>query len=348
MERKRTTAKQLAGEMDVDRETMRKLLLGVLPIDREKAALLSKCLGGSDQFWLAREKQYREQLELLAADIDRVEAAAWLKSLPLKQMMEEGWIKSGSNTEENVRAAMGFFNVSGPAEWQSQYSHLTQAYAFRTSPTFESKIGALAAWLRRGEAEARLVSCAPFDAEGFKAIMPELRKLTRSKSPENFIPKLQAMCALHGVAVVFVRPPVGCRASGASRKLDADKAMIVLSFRYLSDDHFWFTLFHEAGHLILHPAQDTFVDGEEFDSDPREDEANEFSSNILIPNDYMGALMELPARSNTIIRFALSIGTSPGVVVGQMQHRKRLTSQQMNGLKRRYSWDRIAEVLATQ
>ena len=39
--------------------------------------------------------------------------------------------------------------------------------------------------------------------------------------------------------------------------------MIILSFRYLSDDHFWFTFFHEIGHLLLHKEDLTFIDGEE-------------------------------------------------------------------------------------
>jgi hypothetical protein len=37
----------------------------------------------------------------------------------------------------------------------------------------------------------------------------------------------------------------------------------VMSFRYLTDDHFWFTLFHEIGHLILHEAVRVRAEGKE-------------------------------------------------------------------------------------
>ena len=68
----------------------------------------------------------------------------------------------------------------------------------------------------------------------------------------RFLPKLQALCAEAGVALVFVRAPRGCRVSGASRLVTPEKAMILVSFRFRSDDQFWFTVFHEIGHLILH------------------------------------------------------------------------------------------------
>ena len=40
-----------------------------------------------------------------------------------------------------------------------------------------------------------------------------------------------------------------------------------------------------------------------------------------------------------MIKFAVSVGISPGIVVGQMQHRRMIGSQQLNFLKRRYGWD---------
>lgn len=59
--------------------------------------------------------------------------------------------------------------------------------------------------------------------------------------------------------------------------------MVILSFRYLSDDHFWFTFFHEIGHLLLHKEDLTFIDGAESSSNKMEKEANEFSERVLIP-----------------------------------------------------------------
>jgi Zn-dependent peptidase ImmA (M78 family) len=165
--------------------------------------------------------------------------------------------------------------------------------------------------------------------------------LTKAKDPAYFIPRLRAICAEAGVAVAFVRAPSGCRASGATRFLTGAKAMIVLSFRYMSDDQFWFTFFHEAGHLLLHSDKSTFVDGESADQTDKELEANTFSASMLIPQSRQDALMDLRSRPLEVIRFALSIGVSPGIVVGQMQHLGLISSRQLNRLKRRYTWEQI-------
>jgi Zn-dependent peptidase ImmA (M78 family) len=121
--------------------------------------------------------------------------------------------------------------------------------------------------------------------------------------------------------------------------------MIVLSFRYLSDDQFWFSFFHEIGHLLLHGDKSTFVDGDAADLTEREREANGFSAGVLIPQPRQDELMNLRSRAREVIRFAVSVGVSPGIVVGQMQHRQIIGPQQFNGLKRRYGWDEILEAV---
>ncbi|RYG63901.1 ImmA/IrrE family metallo-endopeptidase, partial [bacterium] len=276
------------------------------------------------------------------------EASTWLRTLPLKQMRDDGWISTEKDHSTTLQSVLAFFNVSTPQEWEARYTDFANSFAFRTSPSFESKAGALAAWLRRAELRARAQQTRPWSEKNFRAALVEIRRLTRSKSPEKFLPKLQAICATAGVATVVLKSPAGCRASGASRFLSADKAMMILSFRYLSDDHFWFTFFHEAAHLILHQTRKPFVDTDDIESDPREDEANSFAAGVLIPENRQEEMGNLPARADNIIRFAVSAGVSPGVVVGQLQHRKMLGLQQMNGLKRRYTWDQITETTITQ
>jgi Zn-dependent peptidase ImmA (M78 family) len=121
--------------------------------------------------------------------------------------------------------------------------------------------------------------------------------------------------------------------------------MVILSFRYLSDDHFWFTFFHEAGHLLLHPMGETFVDGGAAEHTDKEADADAFSTHTLVPSSAFAELPRLRARSIDVIRFARSVGVSPGIIVGQMQHHGYIGPQQLNKLKRRYSWDAIQAAL---
>jgi Zn-dependent peptidase ImmA (M78 family) len=206
-------------------------------------------------------------------------------------------------------------------------------------------VGALSAWLPQGEIQAGAISCADWNADRFREQLNDIRVLTKAKNPNYFIPKLRTMCAEVGVAVVFVRAPSGCRASGATRFLSSSKAMIILSFRHLSDDHFWFTFFHEAGHLLLHGDRSTFIDGAMTDHTEKESEANTFSAGVLVPHARLDALMNLRPRMPDVIRFGLSIGVSPGIVVGQMQHLELIGPGQLNHLKRRYNWEQIQQAL---
>lgn len=123
---------------------------------------------------------------------------------------------------------------------------------------------------------------------------------------------------------------------------------MILSFRYLSDDHFWFTFFHEIAHLLLHNASLTFIDGEEKISSKMETEANEFAERALIPESRRDDLLDLIPRRESIIRFAYSVGVSAGIVVGPLQHHKVIRLNQMNYLKRRFDWDQIEAALASR
>jgi len=111
-----------------------------------------------------------------------------------------------------------------------------------------------------------------------------------------------------------------------------------LSFRYLSDDHFWFTFFHEAGHLLLNDCAETFLEGLDVEDSQIEEAANAFAARTLIPANFEGEMLRLPLNGREVIRFAGRVGISPGIVVGQLQHRGHFTRRQLNDLKRKYKW----------
>ncbi len=308
------------------------LLDGSLPITEEIASSLSKVLGATTNFWLSREQQFRESLSRQTV------SEQWLKGIPVADMIRYGWLRQVQATRDSINTCLEYFDVPTVSEWYEKYEGAARLAAFRTSETFTSAEGAVLAWLRKGEIEAAKIECGKWNRDQFCKALPSLRALTRIKDPSKFIPRLENICAECGVAVVIARAPKGCRASGATRLIAPDKALLMLSFRYLSDDHFWFTFFHEAGHLILHDTRALFLEGGEFCSGNEEEEANSFSSNMLIPPEHQAAMRSLPLDGRVVMRFAREIGISPGIVVGQLQHLGRFSVRQLNNLKVRYSW----------
>ena len=80
------------------------------------------------------------------------------------------------------------------------------------------------------------------------------------EQPEVFVAKMKTLCEDAGVAVVLVPEITNAPVSGATRWLTSEKAMIQLSLRYKTNDQFWFTFFHEAGHILVGGKKEVFID----------------------------------------------------------------------------------------
>jgi HTH-type transcriptional regulator / antitoxin HigA len=336
LEERNVSVKQFAEGIDATLEQADALFEGRIPITVALAERLQKVVGGSAGFWISRESDYRKDLSRLAVRAQRKQDEEWAKRFPLLEMASFGWLEPVAG--DQVGPVLQYFNVQNVQSWRDRYQNRVETAAFRTSPSFESDLACVSAWLRQGEIESESILSGNWDVTKFNAILPGIRALTRERNPQVFIPELRNRCADCGVAVVVLRAPKGCRASGATYFISPQKAVLLLSFRYLSDDHFWFTFFHEAGHLVLHGADLLFLEGVEAISAEKEDEANDFAASILIPDESRASMLRLAVRGIEVIRFARTVGVSPGIVVGQMQHYGRLTRRQLNNLKRRFVW----------
>jgi plasmid maintenance system antidote protein VapI len=338
---KKLSVERFGELMAYSHRRVSRLLCGQEAITIEVAKHLESKIGGSAKFWMSREQQYRDDVGHLQSEGDATAASVWLSELPVRDMIKLGWLACDPSAESKVASCLKFFGVSNVKMWRERYRDVLSAVSFRTSPTFESQPGAVLAWLRYGQIRSMLIECKDWDRAKFKNSLPSIRRLTRAKEPSSFIHELRRICADCGVALVIARAPNGCRASGATRFIAPNKAMILLSFRYLSDDHFWFTFFHEAGHLVLHNDKALFLEDGSDVTIKEENEANHFAENILVPQEARSELSRMPLTKQNIMRAAVRLGIARGVVVGQLQHMKRINPSQFNYLKRRYNWDQI-------
>jgi hypothetical protein len=251
-------------------------------------------------------------------------------------MVKMGWLREEHQKAKQLEQVLRFFGVASPERWNQLWQG--QQAAFRRSPTFESDPGAVAAWLRKGEIEAQKIQCAEYNSARFKEALRYVRKLTR-ELPPDFASLVVRECSAAGVRVVFVPELPGTRAWGATRWLSATSALIQLSLRYKTDDHLWFTFFHEAGHTLLHGKREYFLEGEDQERNTKESEADSFALEWLIPQKEYTVFRRLGARScGAIRRFAYQLGIAPGIVVGRLQHDGALARNQCNDLKKKIGW----------
>ena len=337
LEERGMTQAELAVRMNRPEKTLSEIINGKAAVTPETAIQLELALGIPADFWLSRESRYRESLSRRQHEADLGAQAEWAAQFPTGKMIRYGWIDKQKNTSSEVRELLAFFNVASAEGWK-ELDTATRA-RFRQSKTFECDSAALAAWLQQGLREAASVRTEAFSGDAFRNCLMAIRHLTREKRPEVFVPRLQEACSRAGVAAVFIPELPRTRVSGATRWITPTKALIQLSLRYETNDHLWFTFFHEAGHILLHKKREIFLEADGGDSKD-ELEANRFAADMLIPPEEYKAFVEGGVKSKHQVReFATRIDIAEGIVVGRLQHDGVIPHDYFNGLKIRYRWD---------
>ncbi|MCC7153323.1 MAG: ImmA/IrrE family metallo-endopeptidase [Bryobacterales bacterium] len=248
------------------------------------------------RFWLNLQRQYDEVEARRREQAKAAKWDGWVRHFPLKEMRQLQFSLPEGRSDADV--LLGFFGVTSPESWASVWR--ASAVQYRQTRTFKARDEAIAAWVRETEIAARGLDLAEFDATRVRATISSLRQLTRRRIDEVLDP-IQETCAKAGVAVVVVPAPRSATISGCARWLTGKRALIGLTLRYKTDDQFWFTFFHELGHLLLHRGKRPFVvDNAEDDLSDRvvdpemqqiEAEANQFSADALIPPASLGAFL---------------------------------------------------------
>jgi HTH-type transcriptional regulator/antitoxin HigA len=329
------TQTELARRLGVSLKHINQIVKGVASVSAELALGLEKVFGVSAAFWLNRESLYQAEIARRDERRDFAKEEEWARRFPVKELKRRGLIQRDAKGAALVDALLHFFGIASPRQWTDP------RVAYRRSLKFESDVYALSAWLRAGELQANEIDCAPYDAERFLNVLQLARSLTRD-DPSKWHPRLVDACASAGVAVAVVNVFPKARVNGATRWLTPTKALIQLSVRYRWEDIFWFTFFHEAGHVLLHRKRQSFIEperrrpGDVSGEQLRfEQEADRFASRTLIPEEYERALRTL--HLGDVERFAEQLDITPAIIVGRLQHEGLLPFNTGNDLRRRFA-----------
>jgi HTH-type transcriptional regulator/antitoxin HigA len=324
--------REMAMRTGLTVQTLIRIFKGDQPISYETANRLELVTGVPARFWNNLELQYQEQLTRLEESRRLQSDLDWLETIPLKELTERKYLKPGQEKTELIREALAFYGVGSVSAWHELWDE--PAIAARRSQCFESQPGPASAWIRQGELQARETECKPFDRGRLQQALQTIRKLTREE-PGIFEPETKKLCAEAGVALSLVREMKKAPWNGATKWLSSQKVMILICLRGKSEDKFWFSFFHEAGHVLHDRTKDLLINDGSND-DPREERANRFAAEFLIPSRYNEEIRACRSR-NEIVRLADQLGISPGIVAGRYQY---LTKKWhiYKGLIRTFQW----------
>ena len=332
------TQRELAARLGRPPQVINEIIRGKKAITPDTAIGLCQVLGIEASYWMNLENDYQMTLARERNRNAMAREEQWLGQYPVRELIKRGWMDAGRDKASRVRALMSFLEVASlePRVYQ-------EAVGFRITDAAREKVslGALATWLRKGELDAEGIQTVDYDAEAFRGALTEIRGFTQ-EPPQQFEPKMRSLCAEAGVAFCVVQELPKLGANGAARWLNDRKALIQMNIRGKWADVFWFSFFHEAGHLLRHRYQRRIVvDG--LDADPEtagiEAEADEFARDFLIaPEQWRDFCSVGYFDTGDIYEFAHSIGIASFIVVGRLQKEGFLPYNRLTTMKRRYKW----------
>ena len=314
------------------------IIAGKAALEPQTAIQFEKVLGMDAGIWLGIESVYRLHMARESERRKAEESVAWSNAFPVNELVKRGVIAKPLSSVDRVFGLLSFFGVASVEAWQAR--HEAAKVAYRHSPSFKSNELAVATWLRFGEMEAEKAVCDDYREPTFKRALRRVRKLTTTRSEESLV-EVGRLCRESGVVLAVVKPLPNMALSGATRWLTPRKALIQLSARHMSDDHLWFSFFHEAAHILLHSKKDVFVHNTRGKITEADEEADRWATNFLVPPHHWKRFVTCHAFTRaSVLRFAKEQEIAPSIVVGRLQHERLLPwSSPLNGLKASLRWE---------
>ena len=310
---------ELARRMGRPVQAISEIANGIKSITPDTALQLEQVLGVPAHIWTGLESEYQLTKARNEA-AEQVEQETDLAArFPYPAITKLGWVKPTRKRAEKVVELRRFFGVASLHILQGVHAY---APAFRQSARAEVSHEALVAWLRGGTLEADKIETGLFDSVKARAALQVLRHLTREE-PAVFLPELKQVLADAGIAFVLLPHFPKTYTNGATYWLTPKKAVLMMTIRGSWADIFWFSLFHELGHILLHDKRHTFLEDGLDDPDwkRQEEEADEFAQKTLIPPIPWRAFVRAGDFSATnIASFADEIDIASGIIVGRLQH----------------------------
>lgn len=327
LEDRHITQKEFALRMDMSEKHISKLINGEVHLTPEVASRIEAILGISARYWNNQEALYRETLQRVNEENAMDADIALLQKIPYAEIANLGWVGSVKKAPDKVRNMRRFFEVAhlGVIDRLKMPN-----VVYRLQAKSKKKDYVLLVWVQKARLTARELEVSPVNLARLTQIVPEIRKLT-FKQPEEFLPELSRMLAECGIALVHLPHLKGSFLYGASF-FDGRKIVMALTARGRDTDRYWFSVFHEIGHILKgHISKPFGADDED------EKEADEFARDILIPPDkYRDFTGDKNYTYSRVKEFASEIGIDAGIIVGRLQKDNKIKFDELNGLKKQY------------
>lgn len=269
--------KEFAIRTGKPEKTIFAVINGSSSLTVEMAILFEEILKIPAHFWTNLQRNYDEFIARQKRQEEQKRSESWARNFPYAKMVKLGWVKPATKISDKVVALLKFFGFTTHESWEKYYLEQALKSNFKISLAHLNEKYAISAWLRHGEIEADKLVAGIYDRSLFVKRLPELKSLMAER-PEEFLEQIKSLSLECGVKVIYTPSIPKAPISGATRWIN-DNPLIQLSGRYKSYDSFWFTFFHEVGHILLHGKREVFLENIDYsDKDlEKEEEADNFA-----------------------------------------------------------------------
>jgi len=314
---------ELANRLGRPTQAINEIIKGKKSITPATAIELEDVLKVPAHIWIGLESEYQmvkaKQEELKVME----EETSLLDRFPYLDLSKLGFVEKTRDKIKKVNELRSFFSVAN----LSRIEHVG-AYqsAFRVTSHKNITHECIASWIQAGRLEADAIETKPFNKSKLKKLLPKLKK-SMLLDVNEIIPTCKELLASCGVAFVLMPHFKNTGAQGATFWLNnKDKAVLMMSLRGKKTDMFWFSFFHEIGHILLHKKREIFIENgyDTPELQEQEEEANQFSRDLLIPKKDFDVFITSGNYKNraSVKSFAKSLNIKTSIVVGRMMHEK--------------------------
>lgn len=325
------TQRDFAYRLDTTPKNLSLLIRGEQSLSIDIAMKLSRMMGTSVSYWLNLQNAY----DALIAEFKSREELAQEKTvfsvLDYKYFREHfGLPDLPREKEEQIVQVRKFLNVAT----LSVFKKRDMAVSFRSDTGELSEANIIKANIMVQIATNLALKT---EAPKFNKILFEEAAqyaLTLTKEHGTFYPLIKETFRKAGVVFIILPNISGSRINGATKKV-GNSIMLMVNDRRLYSDTFWFTLFHEIGHIMNGDYGISF----ESECGEQEEAADKYAEDMLIPNEqYQQFVEDGRFDIQAIKEFASSIDRDPGIVLGRLLNDEKVNyeDRMLAGLRHRY------------
>lgn len=325
------TQEDFAKRLDTTPKNLSLLLRGEQNLSIDIAMKLARMLGTSVSYWLNLQNTYDALITEFKSDEELAIERKVFESLDYKYFRDNfGLPNLPRKIDEQIKAVRNFLNVAT----LKVFTKKDMAVSFRSSTEELTETNTIKAnaMVQIATNKALKVDAPQFNKRGFEEATEYALTLTRNHN--EFYPLLYKAFLEVGVIFIILPNLSGSKINGATKKV-GNNIMLMVNDRRLNADSFWFTLFHEIGHIVNGDYGISF----EKETGEQEELANKYAEEKLIPSkEYLDFKEKQQFDMRSILIFAEQINRDPGIVLGRLQNDGIIgfNDWTMNSLRQKY------------